>query len=418
MAIPFAQHVNAASEIFERYHGTGFFSVKLSQTSPPEQSFLPFWVVSATVHSTIEQAQVGRRTIRTHYNPATKRNESRWDTDWAWVPTKHQFTRDYHPLGHHKLQIYASHRYRRGLVESITTGPALESAVPFTPSLVDSEFRRIDPFTIYPNTALRFAKNYIQSTEETFADEYLRKVYNMDETRFLKVNIQLENVVVSPVYYPAYIFSVNYMGRTLRTFVNGQDLTVGGTKAYNWQRSAITSAAGMATIMAMTGGIGWGGASGSFWIGIVLPTITVSMLTLYYPIISLYIRDLMQQHEIRSMAQDSSAWDEDWVKGYAAFEYQERRRTWREEKANQSAWSSNSNNDLKGYYRALNVPTTATQSEIQSAFRGLAMKYHPDRFSNQEEKKQAKVKFQSISAAYSVLRDPKKRRAYDHSGTA
>lgn len=33
------------------------------------------------------------------------------------------------------------------------------------------------------------------------------------------------------------------------------------------------------------------------------------------------------------------------------------------------------------------------------------MKYHPDRFSNQEEKKQAKVKFQSISAAYSVLRD-------------
>lgn len=95
------------------------------------------------------------------------------------------------------------------------------------------------------------------------------------------------------------------------------------------------------------------------------------MLTLYYPIISLYIRDLMQQHEIRSMAQDSSAWDEDWVKGYAAFEYQERRRTWREEKANQSSWNSNSsNNDLKGYYRSLNVPTTATQSEIQSAFRG------------------------------------------------
>ncbi|CEG66617.1 hypothetical protein RMATCC62417_03162 [Rhizopus microsporus] len=404
-AIPFAQHVNAASETFERYHGSGFFSVKLSQSSPPEQYFLPFWVVSATVHSTIEQAQVGRRTIRTHYNPATKKNESRWDTDWVWVPHKHSFTRDYSPLAHSKLQIYASHRYRRGLVEAITQGPALESAIPFSPSLLDSkEPRGIDPFSIYPSTAVRFAKNYIQSTEEKVADEYLRQVYKMDETRFLKVNVRLENVIVSPVYYPAYIFSVNYLGRTLRTFVNGSDLTVGGTKVYNWQRTAMVSAAGMATIMTMTGGIGWGGASGSFWLGIVLPTVAVSMLTLYYPIISLRIRDLIRDYEIRSMAHDPSAWDEDWVRGYAAYEDQERSRTWREERASQS-WYTGTNADPKGYYRTLNVSPNASQSEIQGAFRGLAMKYHPDRYSDPEEKKQAKVKFQSISAAYSVLRD-------------
>lgn len=35
----------------------------------------------------------------------------------------------------------------------------------------------------------------------------------------------------------------------------------------------------------------------------------------------------------------------------------------------------------------------------------LAMKHHPDRFTNPEEKKAAKTKFQSISSAYSVLRD-------------
>jgi curved DNA-binding protein CbpA len=33
------------------------------------------------------------------------------------------------------------------------------------------------------------------------------------------------------------------------------------------------------------------------------------------------------------------------------------------------------------------------------------MKYHPDRFTDPEEKKKAKVKFQEISSAYSVLRD-------------
>ncbi|KAK4514837.1 Arp2/3 complex subunit, actin nucleation center [Mucor velutinosus] len=424
-AIPFAQHIKAAEKTFEDYHGKGFFSARVSKTSPPEQAFLPFWVVSATVHATIEQAQVGRRVMRTRYNPATKRNESMWETDWAWVPEKHSFTRDYVPLAHPGLQIYASHRYRRGLVDHITTGPALENAVPFTPALLDTDdrdvTRKVDPFMIYPSTALRFAKSYIQDTEEALADDFLRKLYGMDETRLLKINIQMENVRVSPVYYPAFIYSVNYLGRRLRTFINGYDLTVGGTKIYNWERVAVVSALGMATAMALTGGVGVGGASGSFWLGIVFPTVATSFLAMYYPILSLYVRDIMRNQEIKAMAQDSDTWDSDWVKGYAAFEDQERRRTWREEK--QSSWYNTSSNeqrgggsDPKGYYKALGVSTSATQSDIQSAFRGLAMKWHPDRFTDAEEKNKAKVKFQAISSAYSVLRDAKKRKHYDQTG--
>lgn len=209
--------------------------------------------------------------MRSVYNPATKKTESRWDTDWAWVPEKHSFSREYIPLAHPGLQIYGSHRYRRGLVSNIATGPALENAVPFSPSLLDTPSnddppRKVDPFMIYPTTALRFAKSYIKDSEEKLADDFLRKAYGMDETRLLKINIQLENVRVSPVYYPAYIFSVNYLGRRLRTFVNGHDLTIGGTKVYNWERVAAVSALGMAATMLITGGIGWGGASGSFWV--------------------------------------------------------------------------------------------------------------------------------------------------------
>lgn len=79
------------------------------------------------------------------------------------------------------------------------------------------------------------------------------------------------------------------------------------------------------------------------------------------------------------MANDSEVWDGDWVRGYAAFEDQERRRTWREEKQNQSSWYNASSNegysgsgggDPKGFYKALGVSNSASQPDIQSAFRG------------------------------------------------
>ncbi|KAI8878809.1 DnaJ-domain-containing protein [Backusella circina FSU 941] len=426
-AIPFAQHVKAAEKTFQDFHGTGFFSARTTSTGPPDEAFLPFWVVSANIHATIEQAQVGRRVMRVRYNPATKQNESRWETDWAWVQDKHTFQREYIPLAHPELQIYGSHRYRRGLVSKITTGPALENTVPFSSQLLDRPKgedenyrmeRKVDPFTLYPTTALRFAQAYIQTHEEQLADQYLRHIYSMDETRLLKINIQYENVRVSPVYYPTFIYTVPYLGRNLRTFINGHDLTVGGIKVYNWERVAVVSAGLATTAMLATGGVSYGGASGSFWLGIVAPALLTSFVTMYYPLFSLYVRDVMRRREIQSMAQDPATWDSDWVKGYAAFEDQQRYRTWREEK--QRTWSNKKTNsggvDPKGYYDTLGVSTNASQPEIQSAFRGLAMKYHPDRFSKAEEKNKAKVKFQAISNAYSVLRDPKKRQLYDQTG--
>jgi hypothetical protein len=184
---------------------------------------------------------------------------------------------------------------------------------------------------------------------------------------------------------------------------------VGGIKVYNWERVAIVSAGLATTAMMATGGVGYGGASGSFWLGIVAPALLTSVVTMYYPLLSLYIRDMMRRREIQGMAQDSETWDSDWVRGYAAFEDQQRYRTWREEK--QRTWSNKQTKsggvDPKEYYDTLGVSTNASQSEIQSAFRGLAMKYHPDRFSKPEDKNKAKVKFQTISNAYSVLRDRK-----------
>jgi len=65
------------------------------------------------------------------------------------------------------------------------------------------------------------------------------------------------------------------------------------------------------------------------------------------------------------------------------------------------------------YYAILGVGKTATQEEIQRAYRKLARKYHPDinKESNAEEK------FKQINEAYEVLGDPTKRAKYDQFGS-
>lgn len=70
----------------------------------------------------------------------------------------------------------------------------------------------------------------------------------------------------------------------------------------------------------------------------------------------------------------------------------------------------------RDYYEVLGVSRNATKDEIKSAFRKLAMKYHPDRTKGDKE---AEEKFKEIAEAYEVLSDDEKRKMYDtygHSG--
>lgn len=61
------------------------------------------------------------------------------------------------------------------------------------------------------------------------------------------------------------------------------------------------------------------------------------------------------------------------------------------------------------YYEILGVPASASQSEIQRAYRTLARRYHPD--VNPGSK--TDEKFKTIAEAYRVLKDPAERRKYD-----
>jgi molecular chaperone DnaJ len=67
------------------------------------------------------------------------------------------------------------------------------------------------------------------------------------------------------------------------------------------------------------------------------------------------------------------------------------------------------------YYSLLGVGRNATGAEIKSAYRKLAMKYHPDRNPGNKE---AEEKFRRINGAYEALSDDKKRKLYDQFGEA
>src|SRR6202046_5412870 len=68
--------------------------------------------------------------------------------------------------------------------------------------------------------------------------------------------------------------------------------------------------------------------------------------------------------------------------------------------------------DRRDFYEILDVPRTATQDEIQRAYRKLARQHHPD----VNKDPGAEDRFKEISEAYDALSDPQTRRRYDAFG--
>ena len=71
--------------------------------------------------------------------------------------------------------------------------------------------------------------------------------------------------------------------------------------------------------------------------------------------------------------------------------------------------------EKRDYYEVLGLDRGATEEEVKKAYRRQAVKYHPDKNPGD---KSAEERFKEATEAYEVLKDPRKRQAYDQFGHA
>ena len=73
--------------------------------------------------------------------------------------------------------------------------------------------------------------------------------------------------------------------------------------------------------------------------------------------------------------------------------------------------------EKKDYYKVLGIDKNANDKDIKKAYRKLAMKWHPDKHShNEDAKKKANRMFREINEAHDILSNPEKRKRYDMGG--
>lgn len=243
----------------------------------------------------------------TRYNRVTKQNETSWETTWRSVQERHEFSHTY-PSSVSDLQIYASYKYRRGFVNQIRSSTSILSAKTLEPQDMESkdpediqrglQNRGLDPFTLKPSIALKFVRTAIEENEVRLAEEWLVNTYRSDRARILSMDFQYDGLVMAPVYIPVFVFTMRYLDRDFRTFVQAHDMTglVGGLRFYSWQRiSAVTAVCAIAGLTLLgTSRFGLSMTSG-FWLGVVAPSLLVAWSVLYYPIVDYRIRDWWRQ---------------------------------------------------------------------------------------------------------------------------
>lgn len=426
-AVPFVVSRQEADAAFEAYHSTDrniLLSRPAAGLQKVKELYLPLWVCRAQVQSVLRGAEIGFRRVVTRYNPATRRRESGYETQWHYVRPNFEIAQYFSPEML-EMQIVASYHYPAADIRLVRPGPLVSAAKAFDRHMMtspaDGSTRRMSAFDMKAQTGQLKAVGAIKAHQYKVAEDLLLKAYRCDETHALNLDVQLQQFTAAPVYVPVYLYSSRHVGNAkVRTFVSGIDASqVSGVRVYDEAKIGIAAAAVAASVVAFTGAWHVYPALQLFGFAVAAPALTVGFATKYWP----YVYNQFQQvrrdadQYMNRKTDETGTFSTPWTHTYSQFEQfrrsQEQSRSQGQSSSRSYGRGSRSSVDPIGYYKLLEVEPSASKADIQAAFRGLAMKQHPDRFEDPQQKQAATVKFRHILDAYSVLRDNNKRQQYD-----
>lgn len=445
-----------------------------------DEALLPFWCVAAVGRVRLRGASVGFDRDERVYDPLSRTWRTEVRTRWHSVTLDRSWEAEYLPDApgmcvYASFRYAASDAdaalpsrglagatLRRGgvPVSEAASRPAPEggASAPSSSSHRPSQ-RAVDPFEMPPAEAVRIALAAARASEVSRAAAALRHEFRAD--RVAAVDLAFDpsfdggsgggggGVAASPLYAPAFVFVWDHYGTRVPTVVSGSAPgEVAGDRALDAARVAAAAAVASVAAMAVAGGPpAWlaGGAGSALFggmgsiaanalgwaLGLAGPAAAAALAAHYAPLLRsrLHAAAAARGAARSAAAAKDKGWDAEWVESGASEaadaarrRSEQGRRQRRQRSSSSSSFSSDEPHrpgpagDPRRYYSTLGVPPTASQREVAAAFRGAALRAHPDRLppkATDAERAAASKGFREVVDAYSVLRDPSRRSAYD-----
>ncbi|KAJ3147844.1 hypothetical protein HDU86_007839 [Geranomyces michiganensis] len=451
-AVPFTLSPSEAEQRFRQHHEGWLTTSKALKNLKTERFLIPFWVFRATLNVYLTSAQLGFAEYHMEYDFQRKEYRRVRRTRWEARGFSNTLTSTRELEGTESAaQTYASFRFRKEYVEGVRAPSVWLNAKPIQAVDIPPGVQA-DAFNMSARAAWERVVAQLRSEEEQKVEELLKRETGAQEVRALQLVIEVtpprgsgETAEATPVFLATYCFSGEYRGMVFNTFVNASTGQAGGQFIPQAERVGLLAGVG-STLVGLATGAFWGVGSG-FFFWFFIPAVVGMLVARYWPLLWAGVyegRRQWEQAKAAAFEQNAGGGGPQSDSSGGRQRSQQQRESWWEEarrRANsaggqQQTWGSSSrrtagssgrsasagpaganSRDPLGYYAALGVAPTASVQEIQGAFRGLALKQHPDRVPP-EQKAKATAQFQKLTEAYTVLRDPKQRRNYDSRGMA
>ncbi|KPI86957.1 putative Dnaj domain protein [Leptomonas seymouri] len=417
--VDFSLSADAAVQRIRAKYGRRWFGARLEYFSlqPPSKEFLPFYLCSGRIHATF----VGHVTYSTDHASTDGKSIG---SSTRQVSTSLQALESM--FEENKTQIYAGYKYNIAHVHSALRSDEMAYSLRKMYS-VDTAGVTINLFEQSTSTMIKFVEMEVRRQAEATARSMVRSFHPAAQSitiAFKEFTFHIDEV--TPAFVPCYVVKADYDAERYTLYVSGINGRVGGPYLLNSLFIARTTAlATMAAALLATpnkiAGFVWGSVLS------VLTYYAAFYAAKWYPAVrrnwnrqqreKLRKANLGVDHDgyrpstasqrIQQEYRTSSYWDTH------PYQWKKRSSSRGPSSDTDSARSSSASSSPKvpdplGYYRALELRGDESVNEIRSAYRRIVLKKHPDVGGSEET-------MVRVNEAYRVLRDPKRREAYDRS---